>query len=166
MQSGMDRNKNIFTHNLKQNKMPLLPAIASAVGGQIMGMWNDNRQYQLNKKNMALQVQAQKELTDYNKNKQMEMWKETGPVGMAEQLGLAGMSKALMYGGSGAGGQTASVNTGSVGQGGGQASDQIQNAMGLALMKAQKENIEADTQNKLADAEDKKGSAGNRPTIS
>lgn len=89
-------------------------------------------------------------MTDYNYGKQMAMWKATGPVGYSAELEAAGLNKALMYGGSGAGGQTASVAQGNVTAGGGSAPVKT-DQMGLLLMKAQKENIEADTANKLAD---------------
>lgn len=133
---------------------------ASTAAGAIMGMWNDGRQWQATKRNTKLQVQAQKDLTDYNQQKQLEMWEKTGYGAQRLQMEKAGLNPGLMYGMGGGGGQSAAVTPGSV-QGGSSPSSggEAQAAMGmglqLALLKAQKENIEADTKNKLGDAANK-----------
>lgn len=121
----------------------------AAIGDQIIGNMNDGRSYALNVRNQALQIKGQKEMTDYNVDKQLAMWKKTGPVGMAEQLGMAGLNKALMYGGTGAGGQSNSITGGSVGTGGGSQAAPMQ-GMSMLLMKAQADNLKADTADKLA----------------
>ena len=71
---------------------------------------------------------------------------------MSRELEKAGLSKALMYGGAGAGGQTAAATGGNVSGGGSNVKGEgTAEAMGLALMNAQKENIEADTEVKRQD---------------
>ena len=71
----------------------------------------------------------------------------------------AGLNPALMYGMGGSGGATTGANTGQVS--GGTAHNVLAGQFGieqglqLALLKAQKDNIEADTRNKNVDAENK-----------
>ncbi|AXH74945.1 MAG: DNA pilot protein [Microviridae sp.] len=93
-----------------------------------------------------------KRMTDYNFQKQMEMWEKTGYGPQVQQMKEAGLNPALMYKGSGAGGQTA-VATSS--QGAAQANSRPMDITGitqLALLNAQKENIEADTKLKEVNA--------------
>lgn len=95
-----------------------------------------------------------KEMTLFNKNQQLDLWKKTGPTGMMEEYSKAGLSPALMYGSSGAGGSSAlSTATGQ-----GTKADKVESykvdpqiMANLALLSAQKENIEADTDNKRAE---------------
>lgn len=131
--------------------------VAGGVLGEVFGQLGDNRQAKQNRKNMKLQIAGSKELTDYNAKKQLEMWEKTGYGAQKDQMMRAGINPALMYGMGGGGGQTASVATGSVGQGGspssgGEYGQIMGQVMQLGLMKAQKENIEADTANKRAEA--------------
>lgn len=133
---------------------------ANAIGGTILGIGNDQRQHKQNERNTRTQVKAQKELTDYNQAKALEMWKATGYGAQKAQMKEAGINPALMYGMGGGGGQSASVTPGSVGQGaspssGGETLGAMGMGLQMALMKAQKENIEADTANKLGDAANK-----------
>lgn len=93
-----------------------------------------------------------KQMTDYNMEKQLEMWERTGYKPQVDQMKEAGLNPALMYKGSGAGGQTA-VST--MQQGAAQANPKtmgIEAIAQLALLKAQTENINADTKNKLESA--------------
>lgn len=113
--------------------------------------------------------ELQKEMTDYNMQKQLELWEKTGYGAQKEQLKEAGMNPALMYGMGGGGGQTASVNA----AGGYQAANYEAESMGmnLELLKSQirlqnaeaaktsvetekiatvdTENVKADTVNKV-----------------
>lgn len=152
--------------------MPILEqlgmqAATGAVGG-IMGLglagMQDKRQYKQQEKMQKLQIQGQKELTDYNAMKQLQMWKDTSYGAQKEQMKLAGINPALMYGMGGGGGQSSNVNSGSVSGGGGpstggEAQAMMGMAMQMALLKAQKDNIEADTTNKKAQTQDTLGSA-------
>lgn len=141
-----------------------LPAIAAAAG-TILGMRSAsekadrlvNTQGRLNEQAM----ETNKQMAMFNNKMQKQLWKATGPVGQMKELKAAGLNPALLYGMGGGGGQTAAA-TPAQGVSGGQAQpDNIgesMSAMGmqlasqLNLMKAQKENIEADTANKKAEA--------------
>ena len=92
---------------------------------------------------------------------QYDLWQRTGAVGQMEQLKKAGLNPGLMYGMGGAGGATTgspggpTVQAGEAPKGEPIKAMDIMNSMQLSMMQAQKENIEADTKNKLADAENK-----------
>lgn len=102
-----------------------------------------------------------KEMADYEQNLKLKMWKDTNYGAQLEQASLAGVSKAAAIGGSGTGTQGASVSTGGGGTAADAAATQAANnstfqqnmmlASQVALQKAQKENIEADTANKKAE---------------
>lgn len=134
---------------------------AGAVLGMALQKGQDRRQREQAKKMQEMQIAGSKELTDYNAAKQLQMWKDTSYGAQKEQMMKAGINPALMYGMGGGGGQSNSVATGSVSSGGGPSTGgEIQSMMGMgmmsaaqiALLRAQKENIEADTKNKLTDA--------------
>lgn len=97
-----------------------------------------------------------KELTLFNKAEGLDLWKKTGIAGQVAEWDKVGANRGLMYGGAGSGASgTTSMSTGS-GQGTNPnmpesykvSPTEIAN---MALLKAQKENIEADTDNKRAD---------------
>lgn len=135
----------------------------SAIGagmGMLLGKWNDRRQLEQERKLQALQIQGQKDMTDYNYMKQLQMWKDTNYSAQTEQLKKAGLNPGLLYGMSGGGGTTTGGGGGTVSRsnsptGGGEAIAMAQTAAQLGLMRAQKENIEADTANKQADTANK-----------
>lgn len=129
---------------------------AGGLMGMAFGGMNDRRQRRQQRKLMEMEIQGQKHMTDYNYGKQMQMWKDTNYSAQIEQLKLAGLNPALIYGMSGGGGATTNVETGRItgGQaapGGGEIVGMANSAAQLGLMRAQKENIEADTANKKAD---------------
>lgn len=146
--------------------MPFIEALGQQMAGnagggllnQGMGLLfagpNRNAQMKTATRMQDLQIKGSKELTDYNTSKQLQMWKDTGYVGQMEQMKLAGLNPALMYGMGGGGGQTASIAQGSVG---GQSAGTPQAAaMGIQLgqyelLQAQIRNIDADTANKQAE---------------
>lgn len=121
---------------------------ADQVQGAILGLMNDDRQLRQQGKLQRLSIAGSKELTDYNFQKQMELWNATNYPAQVEQLKKAGLSIGLMYGGSGAGGSTTNIQQGSTGQanapaGGREVQDMM--GMGMMLQKAQIENIQAQT---------------------
>lgn len=125
---------------------------AGGILGLVFGGVNDRRQIRQQKRLNELE----KEMTNFNMGKQLEMWRATSYGAQKAEMEKAGLNPGLMYGMGGGGGQTASVATGS---GGGKApvgGGEIMGAMGMGmqmqLLKAQKENIEADTLKKKADA--------------
>lgn len=105
----------------------------------------------------AQNFKYQQKLADLQEQHQYDLWQKTGPVGMMQQYAKAGLNPALMYGDSGAGGQ---LGAGLPSNSAPQAQDRsgmgiqgMQAAMQLSLLKAQKENIEADTANKEANTQ-------------
>lgn len=145
--------------------MDQVAGAANGIIGQGMNMlfsgWQDRRQLKQQQKLTDQQVAAQKDMGAFNREQAMKMWKDTNYSAQIAEAKKAGMSISSLYGGTGASGATTSGATpGSVT--GAQAGDPnagvgmgIQMASQLALQKAQKENIEADTANKIADAENK-----------
>lgn len=137
-------------------------AIGSAGVGMGMGIANSviggAIQKSQNESLMRQNMKYQKEMGKYNSDLAFEQWNRTNAGAQVKHYEDAGLNVGMMYGGTGAGGATA--QTGASGTvNGATANDNsavmgmgIQNAMQLALMEAQKENIEADTQNKLTDA--------------
>ncbi|UYL83849.1 MAG: hypothetical protein [Wigfec virus K19_81] len=154
----------------KQQNGNLLGTAGSIIGGlSTIGGWlgigegrQDRRQINQQTKLNEVNAKTAKEMADHEQALKLKMWKDTNYGGMLAEAEKAGVSKAAAIGGSGTGTQGASV--GSVG--GGNAADAasttnartaqaqagMQLASQLALMKAQKENIEADTANKTAGA--------------
>lgn len=138
--------------------------IAGAVAGPILGLalggYNDRRQINQQQKLQDQQIKGQKQMTDYNMSKQMEMWKATSYGGQMEQMNKAGVNPSLMYGMGGGGGQSTGQANGNVSGGSApQGGREIQDITGMAmqmkaqleLLQAQKENINADTDNKKAE---------------
>lgn len=140
---------------------PILGMLIGGGMGQIFGGMNDQRQLNQQGALNEQQAQIQKQLTNFNMKKQLELWEKTNYGAQIEQLKKAGLNPSLIYGMKGGGGATTAVAPGSVagGQatqgGGGEALTMaglgMESAARTALLKAQKENIEADTANKKMD---------------
>lgn len=141
--------------------MPFPVAAAIGAGVSLVGMGiaagKDKRQLRQQKKLQDLQIAGNKEMME----EQYKMWERTGYGAQKEQMKKAGLNPALLYGLGGGGGQSmgspGSVTGGQAAQGSGNefetmAGMGIQVAQQIQLMKAQKENIEADTANKRAEA--------------
>lgn len=138
----------------------ILNAIVGAGMGLALQDRNDERQRNQEWHLMRQNMEGQKEMYDYQMQKQYEMWLKTNYSAQARELEKAGLNKALMYGMGGGGGATVgggapSVPTGSGPRGGGEIQDMI--GMGLQLdmqraqtdlLKAQAENIRTDTKKK------------------
>lgn len=125
--------------------------------GLILGGINDRRQIKQQKKLQAMQIEGNKQLTDYNQKKALEMWEATNYGPQIAQMRKAGINPALMYGGTGAGGSTqvvqGNVGSGNAPTGGREAQDMMGMGIQLRLLQAQKENIEANTAKTKAEAE-------------
>ncbi|AXH73778.1 MAG: DNA pilot protein [Microviridae sp.] len=138
-------------------------AATSVVGaglGMALNKWNQNQQLKQEGRLQQQAMQGQMAMTDYNTAKQLEMWKQTGAVGQMEQLKKAGLNPGLIYGMGGAGGQSAGITPGQISQGhaappGGEVGMGIERMLQASLMKAQIDNINADTANKTGDAANK-----------
>lgn len=138
----------------------LAPAAISAGMGLLLEGHNDRRQLEQQQKLQDMQMKGQKEMALFNYQQQMKMWNETNYKAQVAQLNKAGLNPGLLYGMSGAGGATTGAaqgqgpGMGEAPKGGGEAMGMgivgAQTAAQLALLKAQKENIEADTANKTA----------------
>lgn len=129
--------------------MQLAQGVLGGGLGSIFGNIGNNQQYKQQEKLQALQIKGQKELTDYNTMKQLQMWMDTNYPAQVEQLKKAGLNPALLYGHGGGGGATASVTPGNVSGGNAEnhASTIMQTAMGLntAMQSAQIEALKAQT---------------------
>jgi hypothetical protein len=147
----------------------ILSAIAPTIVGTGMGllMQKQQDQRQLEQQNKLSEQQAKWDTAASNRNtvQQMDLWNKTGYAAQVGQLKEAGLNPALMYAKGGAGGSTQAATTNrnapdapkSSGMEITQSIQGMQQAMQLQLLQAQKENIEADTKNKLVDAEKKSG---------
>lgn len=117
---------------------------------------NDRRQTRQQKKLTDMQVKANKELSEFQRKQQMQMWHDTNWSAQVEEAKKAGMSVSALLGNGAGGGGTAAASTGA-GATGGQAADaattqqaDIQTGMSVAqmnLIKAQTAKTEAETEN-------------------
>lgn len=134
--------------------------ILNGVLGLMGAGLNNEMQSAQNKRMLKQQIKANKEMALFNQGLALDMWEKTGYGAQKRQMKEAGLNPALMYGMGGGGGQTASIPGGQVSAQGAQHQDvlgQMGMALQLEILKAQKENIEADTGLKQADTEKKKG---------
>lgn len=119
---------------------------AAALG---IGLWSDVASYPLqDMKNEQARRHYGKSLGISNKYA-LDMWKQTNYPAQVDMLKRAGLNPGLMYGMSGGGGATATPTGGNAQNTASRGMD-IQGAAQLALLKAQTENIEADTAQKQA----------------
>lgn len=125
--------------------------------GLVLGGINDRRQLNQQEKLQELQIKGQKEMTDYNTRAQLGMWNATGPQAQMKQLEAAGLNPALIYGGKGGGGQTASVTPGNVTggqapQGGGEAIRGMEMGLQLQMQQAQIKVLESQAEKNTVEA--------------
>lgn len=137
-----------------------MQAAGQATGGimgLLLGGYNDERQLNQQQDLQNMQIRGQKEMTDYQMMKQMEMWKATNYPAQLAMMKQAGLSPGLIYGKGGGGATTVGNASGSVtgataASGGGQ---EIQQMIGLgmqgAMQQAQIENLKANTEKTKAE---------------
>lgn len=148
--------------------MGLLEGMGTGAAGQIVGQGlgmifgkaNDDRQAEQAQRLQDIQVGGMKNMADYNANIAKNMWDYTNVENQVKHMDNAGLSVGLMYRGVGAGGATTSAGGGGSGVAAATPADPnartglgMQLGAQLALMDAQRENIQADTANKKAIAE-------------
>lgn len=131
--------------------------------GLLLEKHNDKRQIKQQQKLTDMQMKANKDMALFNYDQQMKMWEATNYDAQKKQLEKAGLNPGLLYGMSGGGGATTaaaqggSASSGSAPTGGGEIMGMLSQKMQLALLDAQRKNIEADTANKQADTTKKSG---------
>lgn len=127
--------------------MPLGLQLADTAIGAGMGLLlekhNDRRQLNMQQKLQNMQIAGQQQMTEYNMQKQFEMWQKTNYPAQMQELKKAGLNPGLMYGMGGGGGTTANVSSGSVT--GGQAHGTSGDAMAAAGMGLQLKLLQAQT---------------------
>lgn len=132
---------------------PVLGMVAQGGTNAVFGYMNNALQREQQELLNGINFKQHKRTTDYNLEKQMELWERTGFKPTVDQMKAAGLNPALMYKGSGPGGSTA-LAAGQAGNA--EANSESIRGMDIAsiaqleLLKAQKENIQADTKNKEA----------------
>lgn len=154
--------------------MSILGMIGSQVVGGAIGLGIDaltrkkryQEQYEQQEKLTNLQAQHNEDLmrksAELNQQMALDMWNKTGPKQQTERLREAGLNVGLMYGGGGGGGATTTAaGTPSVSGSSAEMPSQMGLQLGmdmatktanLELAKAQKENIQADTNLKNVNA--------------
>lgn len=159
--------KTLFTENTKQLDFGITAALIGAgtalasQGGQMMATkLNNTKNWERTQKLLQQQTEASKSLAMFNKQNQLDLWKETGPVGQMEQLKLAGLNPALMYESGAPGGTTQAAQAelpkptewhgDNPGEGLGQMGIMV--GQQLALTKAQIDNLNSQTNKNNADA--------------
>lgn len=130
--------------------------------GLMLEKHNDKRQIAQQQKLQALQIAGQKELTDYNTGKQMEMWRNTSYPAQMEMLKQAGLNPGLIYGMGGGGGQSTNIAQGNVT--GAEAPKGGQEAMGMGMQMMQAQAIQSQIELTKAQTEKTKAEAGAIPT--
>lgn len=128
--------------------LEFLTNAAGPILGIAGGGINNRRQLQQQGQLLSQQAAIDKDMARYNQGLALDMWKKTGPLAQMNQLKEAGLNPGLIYGMGGAGGQTAGSQGGHVSSASAQPQDvvgQVSTALQLGLLKAQKENIEANT---------------------
>lgn len=139
---------------------------SSGILGMVLGGINDRRQVSQQHRLTDIQIEAQKNLSQFNMAQQLEMWKNTSYPAQIEQMKKAGLNPALLYGMGGGGGQTTgntSANvTGATAQ---QNPGEVQQMVGMGLQNGllaeQRKLIQAQTKNVNADTASKQKQPAN-----
>ena len=133
--------------------MSILGIGLGAAGGLIQDA-RQKKQHKRQKELMDIQQKNQQQLNKQGHGLQKDMWDYTNYGNQVKHMKDAGLNVGLMYGMGGGGGSTAgSQGGGSAASGSAAAPMDIGNALQAGLMKAQIDNINADTDNKKGDTE-------------
>lgn len=128
-------------------------AIIDNTIGMALQPLKNKMQLNQQKKLQKLQIKGDKELAEFQRQQQMKMWQDTNYPAQVEQLKKAGLNIGLQYGMGGGGGTTTGAGTATTVQG---ATAEMPQAMGIQmltsaqmnLMRAQADNLDADTAKK------------------
>lgn len=134
--------------------------------GLVVDHVNRKLDYKQAQKYNEMNIASQKEMGQYNQNLALDMWNKTNYGAQRKHMEKAGLNVGLMYGQGGGGGATTSTPVGNIqGQSAGQynasgmglASGQnlAMNQAQIDLLKAQKNNVDADTENKTGGQREK-----------
>jgi len=134
-------------------------SIATQGMGMIFGKSQDKRQLKQQEKLQKLQMKGAKEMSEFEKDQQMDMWNKTNYGAQKKHMEDAGLNAGLMYGMGGGGGVTTGGGTGAMPSGGNAEAPSagVGMAMQLEMMKAQKEVLESQSDKNRADAEKTRG---------
>lgn len=131
---------------------------AMGIGVQRLGAKYDRRQQLQTQQGLTeIQMQAEKEMMDYQQELALRMWEKTGYGAQVKQMNEAGVNPALMYGMGGGGGQTTGpsgspaitggsaqhINSGAIG---------MQTGMQMALLASQKDVLDSQAEKNRAEA--------------
>lgn len=144
------KDPSLFGQGLQDTAFGAANGIVGGLIGQIFGGMNDRRQIRQQSKLQNMQEQGNMRMMEHQKKLDLQMWRDTNYDAQVGELEKAGLNPGLLYGMSGGGGVTTgnaggSVNGAEAPVGGGEAMAGMGMAMQLGLMRAQKENIEAQT---------------------
>ncbi len=111
-------------------------------------MFGASKQHKRNKEMMGISHQNQQQLNRQGHQLQMDMWNKTNYGAQVAHMEKAGLNPALMYGMGGGGGTTAgSQGGGNASSGGNAVQMHPMDMANLALLKAQAEKLDAETNN-------------------
>lgn len=119
--------------------------------GMILDSNSDERQIKQQQRFTDMQMAANKEMTKFNREQAMQMWKDTNYGAQIDEMKKSGLSEGLIYGMKGGGGVTTSMPSSNVGSGTAENMG-MKNGMGMqlglqaAMTEAQTRLIEAQTQ--------------------
>ena len=83
---------------------------ATAGAGAVLGMIGGAIQHKRNKDVMDINLANSKAMANYNREQQMQLWRDTNYSAQVNELKKAGLSVGMMYGMGGAGGATTATH--------------------------------------------------------
>ena len=83
---------------------------ATAGAGAVLGMIGGAIQHNRNKDVMDINLANSKAMANYNREQQMQLWRDTNYSAQVQELKKAGLSVGMMYGMGGAGGATTATH--------------------------------------------------------
>lgn len=142
----------------------LIGSIGNGLFGMMFGRQlaeeNDRRQLEMSKELGQMQLGWDKELTDYQRQMQMQMWNDTNYGAQKAHMKAAGLNPGLMYGMSGGGSATVgagAAHSSGAGSNAPKGGGEILSVMDIAQRNAQLNLINAQTEQVKAETEKTKG---------